>query len=111
MARMILIVNATQVVTSQANPMGIKSVISGYPKDFDSKDYSDDLELTMKKAKADYYTRLGTMYADVNPARIMQTVTLEAIDGHQILHESIGYLPELTIEPEATPEVQEEPGE
>ena len=90
MARTILTVNATQVVTSQANPRGIKSVISGYPKDFDSKDYNNDTKLTMKKAKADYYNRLGIMYDDTNESRIMKTVTLEAADGTQILHESIG---------------------
>lgn len=93
MERTILTVNATQVVTSQANPRGIKSVVSGYPKDFDSKDYNDDLALTMRKAKADYYDRLGIMYDDMNENRIMKTVTLEAIDGHQILHESIGSFP------------------
>lgn len=99
MARTILTVNATQVVTSQANPRGIKSVVSGYPKDFDSKDYNDDIELTMKKAKADYYNRLGAMYDDVNENRIMKTMTLEAADGRQILHESIGGF---TAEPEET---------
>lgn len=90
MARTILTVNATQVVTSQANPRGIKSVVTGYPKDFDSKDYGDDVELTMKKAKADYFNRLGIMYDDTNANRIMKTVTLETVDGRQILHESIG---------------------
>lgn len=90
MARTILTVNATQVVTSQANPRGIKSVVADYPKDFDSKDYNDDLALTMKKAKAEFYKRLGIMYDDTNENRIIKTVTLEAIDGRQILHESIG---------------------
>jgi len=90
MARTILTVNATQVVTSQANPKGIKSVVADYPKDFDSKDYNDDVGLTMKKAKAEFYSRLGIMYGDTNENRIIKTVTLEAIDGRQILHESIG---------------------
>lgn len=90
MARTILTVNATQVVTSQANPRGIMSIVSGYPKVFDSKDYNDDLELTMRKAKADYFDRLGVMYDDTNENRIMKTVTLEVADGHQILHESVG---------------------
>lgn len=36
MTRTILTVNATQVVTSQVNPLGIKSVVDGYPKDYDS---------------------------------------------------------------------------
>lgn len=90
MARTILTVNATQVVISQSNPRGIKSVVPDYPKNFDSKDYGDDVELTMKKAKADYFNRLGIMYDDTNANRIIKTVTLETADGRQILHESIG---------------------
>ena len=90
MERNIFTVNATQVVTSQANPIGIKSVVSGYPKDFDSKDYNDDIDLTKRKAKAEYYNRLGIMYDDTNESRIMKTVTLETADGFQLLHESIG---------------------
>lgn len=97
MARAIAIVNATQVVTSQANPRGIMSTVSGYPKTFDSVSYSDDIELTMKKAKADYYNRLGIMYDDTNASRIMKTVTLETADGRMILSESIGGF---TAEPE-----------
>ena len=48
MARTILTVNATQVVTSQANPQGILSVVSGYPKTFDSSlsPYNGDIEAT-----------------------------------------------------------------
>lgn len=90
MARTILTVNAKQVVTSEANPRGLLSVVSGYPKNFDSKSYNNDIELAMRKAKADYFNRLGIMYDDTNSSRIMQTVTLETADGTQILHESIG---------------------
>lgn len=37
--RQIFIVNATQVVTSEAHPEGLFSVVSGYPKTFDSRAY------------------------------------------------------------------------
>ena len=97
MARTILIVNATQVVTSESNPMGLLSVVSGYPKTFDSplSPYNGDIELTMKAAKADFYDRLSKNYADTNANRVMKTVTLETADGRAILPaESIGYLPE-----------------
>lgn len=110
MARTILTVNATQVVTSQANPLGIKSIVSGYPKDFDSKDYNNDVGLTFKMAKADYFKKLGANYEDTNPARVMTTVTLTAADGRDIMHESVGELP-IPIpepEPEPEPEPQEE---
>ena len=90
MGRTVLVVNATQVVTSEQNPQGLFSVVSGYPKNFDSRNYNDDLELTMKKAKAEYFDRLGIMYDDTNANRIMKTVTLETAGGNQVLRESIG---------------------
>ena len=90
MARNIFIVNATQVVTSEQNPQGIMSVVSGYPKTFDSLSYNGDIDLTRRKANADYYNRLGIMYDDTNANRIMKTVTLENAKGELLLHESIG---------------------
>lgn len=95
MARTILIVNATQVVTSQANPQGILSVVSGYPKTFDSSlsPYNGDIEAANKAAKAEYYDRLSKNYADTNESRIIKTVTLETVDGRMILKESIGGFP------------------
>jgi len=93
MARDIIIVNATQVVTSESNPQGILSVVSGYPKIFDSVSYGGDVEATMKAAKADYYNRLSANYANINPNRVMTTVTLEEANGHQIQRGFVGELP------------------
>ena len=109
MGRTILIVNATQVVTSEQNPKGLFSVVNGYPKRFDSESYGEDLGLTMSKAKAEYFNRLGVMYDDTNAARIMKTVTLETADGRQLMHESIGGF--VDIEPEPEPEEPEEASE
>ena len=92
MARAIVIVNATQVVTSESNPQGIFSVMTGFPKVFDSGEGSD-IEQNMKNAKAAYFDQLSKNYANTNPARIMTTVTLEMASGEQILRESIGGLP------------------
>ena len=97
MARNIIIVNATQVVTSEQNPQGIFSVMTGFPKVFDSGE-SGDIEQNMKNAKAAYFDQLSKNYANTNPARVMTTVTLEMASGEQILRESIGRLP--TPEPE-----------
>lgn len=96
MARNIFIVNATQVVTSQANPLGLLSVVDGYPKQFDSNKspYNGDVEKAKKAAKAEYHDRLGKMYADTNENRVMTTVTLETADGFQMLSEPVGSLPE-----------------
>ena len=89
MARNIVIVNATQVVTSEANPAGIFSVVSGFPKIFDSGE-NGDIEQNMNSAKSAYFSQLATNYANTNPARIMTTVTLEMANGQQIMKESIG---------------------
>lgn len=93
MARIIIEVDATQIVTSESNPRGILSHMTGYPITFDSVNYSNDPELTMNAAKGEYYDRLGKNYKDVNPNRVMKTVTLEIANGRQILHESIGSFP------------------
>ena len=100
MARAIAIVNATQVVTSDSHPEGIFSVMSGFPKVYDSGEQGD-IEQNMKNAKSAYYAQLSANYANTNPNRIMTTVTLEMASGEQILRESIGGLP---VEPEPEPE-------
>ena len=90
--RNIIIVNATQIITSEANPQGIFSVVSGFPKVFDSGE-GGDIEATMKTAKSAYFAQLSANYGNTNPNRVMTTVTLETATGRQILHESIGGFP------------------
>ena len=106
MARNIIIVNATQLVTSEANPYGIFSTMSGFPKVFDSGE-GGDIEQTMKTAKSAYYAQLSANYANTNPNRVMTTVTLEMANGQQILKESVGAFPEPAPAPEEQPEVAE----
>lgn len=101
MARNIIIVSATQLVTSEANPSGIFSTVAGFPKVFDSGE-GGDIEQTMKTAKSAYYAQLSANYANTNPNRVMTTVTLEMASGQQILRECIGAFP--TIEPEEVTE-------
>ena len=101
--RNIIIVNATQIVTSESNPYGIFSVMSGFPKVYDSGN-GGDIEQNMKTAKAAYYDQLSKNYANTNPNRVMTTVTLEMANGHQLLKESIGNVP-------AEPEPVENEGE
>jgi hypothetical protein len=111
MARNIIIVNATQVVTSESHPEGIFSVMSGFPKVYDSGN-GGDIEQNMKTAKAAYYDQLSKNYANTNPARVMTTITLEMASGEQILRESIGGYPVVEPEPETEPEEpEEEPAE
>lgn len=98
MARNIVIVNATQVVTSDSNPNGIFSVVSGFPKVFDSG-ADGDIEQNMKAAKSAYFAQLSANYGNTNPNRIMMTVTLSTAQGQQILSQCIGgFLPDIDKE-------------
>lgn len=104
MARAIVIVNATQVITSEQNPQGLFSVVSGFPKVFDSG-VDGDIEQNMKNAKSAYFDQLSKNYANTNPNRVMTTVTLEMANGQQILCEPVGSLP---VEPEVEEPVEQE---
>ena len=81
--RNIFIVSATQVVTSESHPEGLFSVVSGYPKTYDSRNYNateqnpnGDSDAALRAAKSEYFSRLSAFYAG-SPARVMATVTLE----------------------------------
>lgn len=105
MARNVFIVSASQVITSESHPEGLYSVVSGFPKVFDSN--GGEEADALKAAKAAYYAQLSTNYGNSNPARVMMTVTLERADGRQYIAESIGGFPEISPEPEPEPEPEE----
>lgn len=113
--RNIYIVNATQVVTSESHPEGLFSVVSGFPKSFDSRSCpasdgnpNGDEEKALSMAKSAYLAQLSTNYANANPTRVMMVVTLERADGRQIMRECIGAFPDMTPIPEEPEEVSEE---
>lgn len=110
MARNIFIVNATQVVISDAHPEGIFSTISGFPKTYDSLNYNDDIEAALKAAKSEYYSRLSANYAG-SANRVMATVTLETAAGQQVMRDVTGAFPVIEPTPEPEPEPEEEPVE
>ena len=112
--RNIFIVNATQVVTSDSHPEGLFSVVSGYPKNYDSRSYpaadanpNGDSDKALAAAKAEYFSRLSANYAG-SASRVMATVTLETAQGRTVMQECIGAFPDMTP-PE--PEPNEEPEE
>ena len=112
--RNIYTVNATQVVTSESHPEGLYSVVSGYPKTFDSRSYNateqnpnGDSDAALKAAKAEYFSRLSSNYSG-SATRVMATVTLETAQGRTIMSECIGAMPDMTP-PEPEPEPEEEP--
>lgn len=114
MARNIFIVNATQVVTSSSHPEGLYSVVSGYPKNFDSRSYpaedenpNGDSDAALRAAKSEYFSRLSANYVG-SESRVMSTVTLETAQGRTIMQETIGAFPDMANMPE---EPEEEPAE
>ena len=107
--RNIFVVSATQVVTSDSHPEGLFSVVSGYPKTYDSRNYNateqnpnGDTDAALKAAKSEYYSRLSAIYAG-SASRVMATVTLEQANGQTIIRDSIGAFPDMTP-PEPEPE-------
>lgn len=105
--RQIYIVNATQVVTSEAHPEGVYSIVTGYPKTFDSRNYNateanpnGDPEKAFRVAKADYLTQQAAFYSADN--RAAWTVTLTRADGRQMMQDNWGAFPDMTPAPEAT---------
>lgn len=112
--RNIFIVNATQIVTSESHPEGLYSVMNGYPKTYDSRNYDATEEnpngnegKALNSAKSEYFNRLSAMYVG-SPTRVMATVTLERADGRQIMRESFGGMPDMTPVPEPEPEPEEQ---
>ena len=108
--RNIFVVNATQVVVSEAHPEGIHSVVDGFPKYYDSKNYNateanpnGDEEMALRMAKSAYHAQLSNNEANATLTRVMTTVTLMTAAGRIVMSESIGAFPDMTpapVEPE-----------
>lgn len=67
---------------------GAYNTLSGYPKAFDSRNYNDDIEKTLRRARAEYYSTLGTMYT--RDDRQLQSIILMQADGEIVEHAFIG---------------------
>ena len=103
MARNIFIVNASQTVVSDSHPEGLYSVVTGYPKTFDSRSYASangnpngDPEKALMAARAEYYSRLSA-FCSGSDTRVMGTVTLEQADGRTIIRDSVGAFPDIPV--------------
>lgn len=74
---------------------GTKNNVSGYPKDFDSRSYQDDVAKARKRADGDFSEAWGAMCK--RDDRMIQTVTLTNIFGELLDRKSMGGFP---VEPE-----------
>ena len=68
---------------------GAYNTLSGYPKAFDSKNYDNDLDKTMRRAYAEYYSCLGSMYLRDDRQQQIAMI-IDADTGLQIEYVAIG---------------------
>lgn len=108
--RQIYTTTAMQIVTSEANPQGVYSNVTGYPIRRDSRDYeateanpNGNEELALIVAQADYANAVQALSLAHN--RAGWAVTLERWDGVQLARKSFGAFPDMTPAPEPEPEV------
>ena len=97
--RNIYIVNATQVVTSESHPEGLFSVMSGYPKTYDSRNYdataenpNGNEEKALNSAKSEYFSRLSAIsvfdtgyFAEPSVSGGMKSVSIPVVSSEFIL--------------------------
>ena len=87
---------------------GTFNVLSGYPKLFDSKNYSNDIDKAKGRAEGEFSDTWGSM-CKVD-TRQVQTCVLSNVSGHVIELKTMGELtplPDPEPEPEPEPEVEE----
>ena len=114
--RNIFIINAMQIVTSEAHPEGTYTNVTGYPIRRDSRDYeateqnpNGNEELALIVAQADYADAVKALSIAHN--RAGWAVTLERWDGVQLARKSFGAFPDMTPQPEPEPEPEVTPDE
>lgn len=78
---------------------GTFNTLSGYPKSFDSKNYSDDTEKARARAYGEYHDVLGAMYKR-DDRMVQEAMIIDVSTGIQIESARIGDLNPVTPEPE-----------
>lgn len=70
---------------------GTYNTLSGYPKVFDSKNYSDDIAKTRNRAYGEYHDVLGAMYKR-DDRKVQIAMILNGTTGYQLEMTCIGDL-------------------
>ena len=81
---------------------GALNPLSGYPKNFDSHSYDDDIEKALQRAKGSWNEALGAM-AKVDSRQCQSASVIRISDGKQIFKDCIGKIADLP-DPEPEPE-------
>ena len=80
--------NIFEVYATIVDANGTYNTLSGYPKRFDSRSYSNDPEKALKRARGEFFSTIGTMCT--RDDRQLQSVLLIQADGQVIDRQSIG---------------------
>lgn len=72
---------------------GAYNTLSGYPKVFDSKNYDNDTEKTLQRARGEFYSTISAMCN--RDDRQLQSVLLLTADGRTVDRQSIGEVADL----------------
>lgn len=114
--RNIFIVNAKQIVVSDAHPEGTLSDVSNYPMLFDSRSFNvttenpnGDAEIALLSAQSEYSAEIVRLATAGNPNRIGWAVSIiRASDGKMVALKSFGGFPDMTPHPEPDEPVETE---
>ncbi len=93
--------NIYEVYAKIVDANGTYNTLSGYPKSFDSRNYDNNIDKALQRARGEYHETLGAMCK--RDDRQLQTVILMSADGFVIESSHIGRIAELP-EPEPEPE-------
>lgn len=101
--RNIYTVSAIQGVTSDSHPEGLKSNVTGYPIERDSRSYpatdgnpNGNSDTALIVAQADFADAVKALATADNPNRVMWVVTLTDAYGIQIAKKKFGEFPDMT---------------
>lgn len=106
--RNIFTVEAKQIVTSEQNPQGVLSNVSGFPVAFDSRSYNaseqnpnGDEGVALAAAKEKYNAEIVALSTANNAARVGWVVSIiRASDGREMERFHWGGFPDMTPQPE-----------
>lgn len=85
--------NIYEVYAKVVDSNGTYNTLSGYPKVFDSRNYNNDMDKTLQRAKGEFHETLGAMCK--RDDRQLQTVILMSADGFIVDACAIGAIAEI----------------
>ena len=83
-----------EVYAKVVDANGTYNTLSGYPKAFDSRLYNHDLDKTIRRAYAEYFSTLGTMYSR-DDRQLQLVILIDVNNGLIIERQTVGILADI----------------